>query len=118
MFRCGRSWFQWPRAIALACSHAASSSSPDPSCVDVTTPLEAAGKRVLGGDDAPAGANTDAKPKAHVQRCQEAKLTHEAAVMPRVPRDSRHAQAWEMDRNTDQTSSTHQHGAGKQDEPE
>jgi hypothetical protein len=41
---------------------------------------------------------------------------HEAGVVSRVPRDSRHAQAWEMDRNTDQTSSTHQHGAGRQDE--
>jgi hypothetical protein len=41
---------------------------------------------------------------------------HEAGVVSRVPRDSRHAQAWEMDRNTDQTSSTHQHRAGKQDE--
>jgi len=77
-----------------------------------------AGRRqtVLGGDDAPAGANTDAKPKVRVQRWQEAKPMHEAGVVSRVPRDSRHAQAWEMDRNTDQTSSTHQHGAGRQDE--
>jgi hypothetical protein len=71
------------------------------------------GQVALGGGDVPPGANTDAKPKARVRRWQEAKPMHEAGVVSRVPRGSRHAQAWEADRNTNRTGYTHQHGAGR-----
>jgi hypothetical protein len=51
-----------------------------------------------------------------VQRWQEANPLHEAGVVSRVPRGSRHAKAGETDRNTNRTGKTHQHAQWAKDD--